>query len=59
MWDINLIHMGLLDQLRTVVNAYRAISKSGTSEGIKREYYYRTIAARDIRNKLEDRLFVQ
>jgi len=22
MWDINLIHMGLLDQLRTVVNAY-------------------------------------
>jgi alpha-amylase/alpha-mannosidase (GH57 family) len=59
MWDINLIHMGLLDQLRTVVNAYRAISKSGTSEETKREYYYRTIAARDIRNKLEDRLFVQ
>jgi alpha-amylase/alpha-mannosidase (GH57 family) len=59
MWDINLIHMGLLDQLRTVVNAYRAINKSGTSEETKREYYYRTIAARDIRNKLEDRLFVQ
>ena len=59
MWDINLIHMGLLDQLRTLVNSYRAISKSGTSEEIKREYYYRTIAARDIRNKLEDRLFVQ
>jgi len=59
MWDINLIHMGLISQLRTVVNAYRAINKSGTSEEIKREYYYRTIAARDIRNKLEDRLFVQ
>ena len=59
MWDINLIHMGLLDQLRTVVNAYRAINKSGASEETKREYYYRTIAARDIRNKLEDRLFVQ
>jgi alpha-amylase/alpha-mannosidase (GH57 family) len=59
MWDINLIHMGLLDQLRTVVNAYRAISKSGTTEETKREYYYRTVAARDIRNKLEDRLFVQ
>jgi alpha-amylase/alpha-mannosidase (GH57 family) len=59
MWDINLIHMGLLDQLRTLVNSYRAISKSGTNEEIKREYYYRTIAARDIRNKLEDRLFVQ
>jgi alpha-amylase/alpha-mannosidase (GH57 family) len=59
MWDINLIHMGLLDQLRTMVNAYRAINKSGADEETKREYYYRTVAARDIRNKLEDRLFVQ
>jgi len=59
MWDINLIHMGLLDQLRTVVNAYRAINKSGASKETKREYYYRTVAARDIRNKLEDRLFAQ
>jgi alpha-amylase/alpha-mannosidase (GH57 family) len=59
MWDINLIHMGLLDQLRAVVNAYRAINKSGACEETKREYYYRTVAARDIRNKLEDRLFVQ
>jgi len=59
MWDINLIHMGLLDQLRTVVNAYRAINKSEASEETKREYYYRTVAARNIRNKLEDRLFVQ
>ena len=59
MWDINLIHMGLLDQLRTVVNAYRAINKSGAGDETKREYYYRTVAARDIRSKLEDRLFVQ
>ena len=59
MWDINLIHMGLIDQLRTVVNAYRAINKSGASEETKREYYYRIVAARNIRNKLEDRLFVQ
>jgi alpha-amylase/alpha-mannosidase (GH57 family) len=59
MWDINLIHMGLLDQLRTIVNAYRAINKSGASADTKREYYRRAVAARDIRNKLEDRLFVQ
>jgi alpha-amylase/alpha-mannosidase (GH57 family) len=59
MWDINLIHMGILTQLRVVVNAYRAITHSGTDEQTKREYYYRTVAARDIRNKLEDRLFVQ
>lgn len=59
MWDINLIHMGMLNQLRVVVNAYRAIKQSGADEEIKREYYFRTVAARDIRNKLEDRLFVQ
>ncbi len=59
MWDINLIHMGMLDQLRTVVNAYRAISKSGTGDETKRQYYYRAVAARDIRNKLEDLLFAQ
>jgi alpha-amylase/alpha-mannosidase (GH57 family) len=59
MWDINLIHMGLLEQWRTVVNAYRAINKSGADEKTKREYYYHTVAARDIRNKLEDKLFVQ
>ncbi len=59
MWDINLIHMGLLDQLRTVVNAYRAISKSGATDETKRQCYYRAVAARDIRNKLEDLLFVQ
>lgn len=59
MWDINLIHMGLLDQWRTVVNAYRAINKSGVSEETKRQYYRRAVAARDIRSKLEDRLFAQ
>jgi alpha-amylase/alpha-mannosidase (GH57 family) len=59
MWDINLIHMGLLDQWRTIVNAYRAISKSGISEQAKQEYYRRAVAARDIRNRLEDRLFAQ
>jgi hypothetical protein len=59
MWDINLIHMGFLDQWRTVVNAYRAINKSGVNEETKREYYRRAVAARDIRSKLEDRLFAQ
>ncbi len=59
MWDINLIYMGLLEQLRTIVNAYRAINKSGVSEKLKRECYQRTLDARDIRNKLEDILFTQ
>jgi alpha-amylase/alpha-mannosidase (GH57 family) len=59
MWDINLIHMGLLDQCRTVVNAYRAIHRSGVLEETKQEYYRRTVAARGIRSKLEDKLFAQ
>ena len=59
MWDLNLIHMGLLDQLRALVNAYRAINKCGADEQTKREYYYLTVAARDIRNKMEDLLFAQ
>jgi alpha-amylase/alpha-mannosidase (GH57 family) len=59
MWDINLVHMGMLDQLRVIVNAYRAINKSGATDVTKREYYYLTVAARDIRNKFHDRLFIQ
>jgi len=59
MWDINLIHMGMLEQWRTIVNAYRAIAKSGASEETKRDYYRRAVAARDIRSKLEDKLFAQ
>ncbi len=59
MWDINMIYMGLLDQLRTVVNAYRAINKSNADEAIKRENYYLTVIAADIRDKLNELLFVQ
>jgi len=59
MWDLNLVHMGMLDQLRTLVNAYRAINNCSIDEETKREYYYLTVAARDIRNKLEDLLFAQ
>ncbi len=59
MWDINLIHMGLLEQLRTVVNACRAINMSGASQETKEECYRRAVAARCIRDKLEDKLFAQ
>lgn len=58
MWDINLIHMGLVDQWRVIVNAYRAINMSSASEEIKREFYYKLVAARDMRHKIEDRLFI-
>jgi 4-alpha-glucanotransferase len=58
MWDINLIHVGLIDQWRVIVNAYRAINISGASTEIKRDLYYKLVAARDMRNKITDRLFV-
>ena len=58
MWDLNLIHMGLLDQVRTIVNAYRALNQCNLDAATRRHFYYLTLAARDIRNKLEDLLVV-
>ncbi len=58
MWDINLIHMGLIEQWRVIVNAYRSINLSGTSTQIKTDYYHKLVAARDMRNKITDRLFM-
>lgn len=58
MWDINLIHMGLTDQWRTMLNAYRSINISGANADVKKELYYKLVAARDLRDKLVDRLFI-
>ena len=57
MWDINLVHKGLLEQWQAIVNAYRAINLSQADEDIKRDYYHKLVAARDLRNKITDRLF--
>jgi alpha-amylase/alpha-mannosidase (GH57 family) len=58
MWDVNLIHLGLIDQWRVVVNAYRAINISRANGDIKRDHYQKLVAARDLRNKITDRLFI-
>jgi len=58
MWDINLVHKGLLEQWQTIVNAYRAINLSQADEDIKRDYYHKLVVARDLRNKITDRLFL-
>jgi predicted glycosyl hydrolase (DUF1957 family) len=58
MWDINLVQLGLLDQWRAIVNAFRAINKSNAKEETKANYYHKVVAARDIRNKIIDRLFI-
>lgn len=56
-WDINMIVRGLDQQADVVVNAYRAINLSAADETVKRESYYRVVAARDLQGKLHDQLF--
>jgi alpha-amylase/alpha-mannosidase (GH57 family) len=56
-WDINMINRGLGQQEEAIVNAFRAINLSGAEEQVKRECYYRVVAARDIRDKIRDQLF--
>jgi len=58
MWDINLIHKGLLEQWQTIVNAYRAINLSQADESIKKECYHKLIVSRTLRDKITDRLFL-
>ena len=56
MWDINLIHRGLMQQAEVMLNAYKAIKTSNGSDEDKKEYGYREITARDLRNKILDQL---
>jgi len=56
MWDINLVHKGLLEQWQGIVNAYRAINLSQADEDVKKEYYHRLVVARNLRDKITDKL---
>jgi alpha-amylase/alpha-mannosidase (GH57 family) len=56
-WDINLIARGLYQQEQVLLNAYKAINLSTVSEEVKRESYYRVVAARDVATKLTDQLY--
>jgi hypothetical protein len=56
-WDINMINRGLVQQEEVVLNAFRAINFSSAPEEVKREWYYRVVASRDIRDKIRDQLF--
>ena len=58
MWDINLVNKGLLMQDEAILNAYKAIKMSDCEEEIKRQYYHKVVASRDLINKIKDRLFV-
>jgi len=56
-WDVNMIDRGLGQQEEVILNAFRAVNLSGVEEAVKRECYYRVVAARDICNKIRDQLF--
>ncbi|MEA1958095.1 MAG: hypothetical protein U9N44_00250 [Chloroflexota bacterium] len=58
MWDINLIYNGLIQQRQVILNAYKAISLSDCSAEDKKEYYYKVVAARDLSNKIVDKIFM-
>jgi hypothetical protein len=58
MCDVNLVNKGLLMQEEVLLNAYKAIKASDCDEEIKREYYHKITAARDLKNKIIDRLLV-
>lgn len=56
MWDINMVHKGILQQREVILNAYKAINMSDLTEDEKTDYYYRVIACRDLRSKITDQL---
>ena len=58
MWDINLVHKGLVEQWETIVNAYKAIKCSSATDEDKRRSYYLVVACRDLHSKIVDRLFL-
>ncbi|MHB8683790.1 MAG: hypothetical protein ACYC9X_05665 [Dehalococcoidia bacterium] len=56
-WDVNMINRGLNQQGDAVLNAFRAINLGSAAEPVKRDAYYKVVAARDLRAKIRDQLF--
>ena len=50
--------MGLDDQHRAIVNAYRTISTGEADGKVKADFYNKLVPARDLRNKIVDLLFM-
>ena len=58
MWDINMVYRGLNLQREALLNAYKAISTSNTRPAVKKEYYYKVVAARYIFDQITDNLYI-
>ncbi len=57
-WDINLINKGLILQEEAVLNAYKAINVSSATDAIKKDFYHKVAAGRDVANKIRDLLII-
>ncbi len=57
MWDINMIYRGLTLQREVLLNAYKAIQLSNCPEALRKDYYYRVVAARHIFDQVTDYLY--
>jgi len=58
MWDINMVYRGLNLQRESLLNAYKAISTSSSKPELKKECYYKALAARHIFVQITDSLYM-
>ena len=56
-WSPNLVHRGLNMQRELILNAVRAINLSDAPEEARRESQERVAVARDVADRITDRLF--
>jgi 4-alpha-glucanotransferase len=56
-WSVNLVHRGLAMQRDVILNAVRAVNLSDAPEEARREIQERVAIARDLADRITDRLF--
>lgn len=56
MWDINMVQRGLNLQRDVLLNGYKGIAESSAEADVKRDYQYKMLAARWVRQKITDLL---
>lgn len=56
-WSVNLVHRGLSMQRDVILNAVRAINLSDAPDDVRRDSQERVAIARDLADRLTDRLF--
>jgi hypothetical protein len=59
MWDVNMVYRGLNLQREALLNAYKVISASTSKPELKKEYYYKALAARHIFVQITDSLYME